>query len=427
MTRSLLRLTAVLASVLAAPTLSAATAEPPAAESQGYTLGIGDALTITVFGRTDFVGPFAIGADGAVRLPLLGAVAAAGRTRQELEDDVRTRLSHVLNYDAQVTADVAAYQPVVVFGDVANPGEQTYLPGMTALKAYARAGGTPTLFQAQNNNASAESAAAAERDLRIAQTDLFTALIRRAALDAAIAGARGIALPPELEPVKASPLIVDLVAREQAMLAGDQAAQDAAAQLVKHQKAELDVEITALQAENKATTEQGKYIAAELDNMASLQKKGLTTNQRLIELQQLKTGLEASAQRLSSFMSRSRQAQVMLDIHQQEVVAEWRRQRHVERIAATAEIERARARIDGARMQLGALGQVSIADLATGRTELTFVVTRSEPDGTRVMEATGATPLRPGDVLEVHVRSSGQPAPTRSTATTPSPVPMAVR
>lgn len=426
MTKSLLRLTVVLVSLVAAPA-SAATAEVPAAAPPTYTLGIGDALNITVFGRTDFVGPFAIGADGTVRLPLLGAVAAAGRTRQELEDDVRARLSKVLSYDAMVTADVAVYQPVVVFGDVANPGEQTYIPGMTALKAYARAGGTPTLFQAQNNNNSAENAASAERDLRIAQTDLFTVLIRRAALDAAIDGVRAIALPPELEPIRSSPLIVDILAREQAMLAGDQAAQEAAGQLVKRQKAELDVEIAALQAENKATTEQGKYIAAELDNMTSLQKKGLTTNQRLIELQQLKTGLEASAQRLSSFMSRSRQAQVMLDIHQQEVVAEWRRQRHVERIAATAEIERARARIEGARMQLSALGQVSIADLAMGRTELTFVVTRSEPDGTQVMEATGATPLRPGDVLEVHLRTSDHVTPSQSTAATPPLVPMAVR
>ncbi len=426
MTKSLLRLTVVLVSLVAAPA-NAATAEVPAAAPPTYTLGIGDALNITVFGRTDFVGPFAIGADGTVRLPLLGAVAAAGRTRQELEDDVRARLSKVLSYDAMVTADVAVYQPVVVFGDVANPGEQTYIPGMTALKAYARAGGTPTLFQAQNNNSSAENAASAERDLRIAQTDLFTVLIRRAALDAAIDGVRAIALPPELEPIKSSPLIVDILAREQAMLAGDLAAQEAAGQLVKRQKAELDVEIAALQAENKATTEQGKYIAAELDNMTSLQKKGLTTNQRLIELQQLKTGLEASAQRLSSFMSRSRQAQVMLDIHQQEVVAEARRQRHVERIAATAEIERARARIEGARMQLSALGQISIADLAMGRTELTFVVTRSEPDGTQVMEATGATPLRPGDVLEVHLRTSDHAAPSQSTAATPPLVPMAVR
>ena len=346
MIKSLLRLTVLLAPVIAAPAVSAA----GEASAQSFPLGIGDSLTVAVFGRTDFVGPFAIGADGSVRLPLLGAVGAAGRTRQELEDDVRARLSKVLSYDAQVTVDVAVYQPVFVFGDVANPGEQVYLAGMTALKAYARAGGTPTLLQTQGSSNSAEGVASAERDLRIGQTDLFTMLIHRAALDAAIAGTRDVVLPPELEPVKSAPLIVETLAREKAMLANDREAQEAATQLVKRQRGELDVEIVALQAQGKATLEQGKYIAAELENMTNLQKKGLTTNQRLIELQQLKTGLEAEVQRLASYISRARQQQVALDIHLQDVTSVWLRERHAERVTATAEIERARARIDGARM-----------------------------------------------------------------------------
>jgi protein involved in polysaccharide export with SLBB domain len=432
MMNSLLRRSLMAALLLSGP---AAASEPAGVPS--YLLGVGDALTVTVFGRTDFVSPFPIGPDGAIRLPLVGSVAAAGRTRQELEDDVRDKLGKVLHYDAQVTVDVATYQPVYVFGDVGNPGEQIFIAGLTALKAYARAGGTPTLFQTQQNTNTAETAAVAERDLRIAQADLFTALIHRAALDAAIAGQRDFALPPELEQVKNAPLIVEIMAREKATLNSDMDAQAAADRLIKAQKDELNVEIAALQAEGKANLEQSKFIAAELESITNLQKRGLTTNQRLIEMQQLKSGLEAETQRLNSYISTARQQQGSLDINRQQVRADWLRDRQVDRVTAAADIERNRARIEGARMQLAALGQVSIADLTAGRTELSFTLTRTDKDGTRVMPATGATPMHPGDVLEVHMRSLDQPgaapaaarppARTESSLEAPRPTPAALR
>lgn len=419
---------AIALTAVAAP--AAAAEAPPANFEQSYLLGIGDTLTVTVFGRTDLTGQFPVGPDAAIRLPLLGAVPAAGRTRQDLADDVRQRLSQVLDYDAQVTVDVAVYQPVFVIGDVVRPGEQIYIAGMTALKAYARAGGTPTLYQAQNNNQAVETATA-ERDLRLAQTDLFAWLVRRAALDAALSGAAEVTVPPDLEPVKSNPLIAEILARENALLASDKTALANARELGEKQKEQLDVEIASLQGEKQALVAQNKYIEAELSNMEGLQKKGLTTNQRLIDLQQLKSGLQADEHRLTSFMSRARQAQVTIDMRLQEVSDVWRRERQLGRIAAASEVERARARLEGARMQLSSLGQVSVADIALGRTELTFQVTRTDKSGTQVIQADGRTPLLPGDVLEVHMRAVEQaatePPPARSQSSALPVTPTAVR
>lgn len=410
---------------------AAPAAEPvPTGIAQSYALGIGDTVVVTVFGRADLTGQFPIGPDSAIRLPLLGPVPAAGRTRQDLAEDIRTQLGKVLAYDAQVTVDVALYQPVYVIGDVVRPGEQVFLAGLTALKAYARAGGTPTVFQTQANNGQGTATATAERDLRLAQTDLFAWALRRAGLDAALSNSDRIILPPDLEPLKETPLVTELLARETALLISDRQALATARTLGERQKEQLDLEIEALQGEKKALVEQHKYIAAELGNMESLQKKGLTTNQRLIDLQQLKSGLQADEHRLTSFMSRARQSQVNIDINLQQQSDGWRRERQLARITAASEVERARARMEGARLQLAALGQVSAADIALGRTQLTFQVTRAGRGGVQIIEADGHTPLLPGDVLEIHLRAVDEQPAARNTLLPPpdrlSPSPTSV-
>lgn len=402
---------------------AATAAEPPAGVVQSYALGIGDTVAVTVFGRADLTGQFPIGPDSAIRLPLLGPVPAAGRTRQELAEDIHQQLGKVLAYDAQVTVDVALYQPVYVIGDVVRPGEQVFLAGLTALKAYARAGGTPTVFQTQNSNGQATATATAERDLRLAQTDLFAWALRRAGLDAALSGSERIQLPPELEPLKETPLITELLARETALLISDRQALATARTLGERQKDQLDLEIEALQGEKKALAEQHKFIEAELGNMETLQKKGLTTNQRLIDMQQLKSGLQADEHRLTSFMSRARQSQVSIEINLQQQSDGWRRERQLARITAASEVERARARMEGARLQLAALGQVSAADIALGRTQLSFQVTRAGPGGVQIINADGHTPLLPGDVLEVHLRAVDETPASRSTLLPPPEIP----
>lgn len=408
----------------AAALLLALAAAMPAAAAE--RLGIGDTVSVTVFGRTDLSGQFPIGPDAAINLPLAGSVPAAGRSRHELEQAVRERLSHLLAYDAQVTVDVATYQPVYVIGDVVTPGEHAFLPGMTALKAYARAGGTPTVYQTQTNS-QAFDAVAAERDLRLAQTDLFAWLIRRAALDAALGGAPEITLPPELEPVRKAPLVAEMMGRESALLASDQASFRQARQLGEQQKIQLDNEIQALEGERVALNDQRKYVEAELANMERLQKKGLTTNARLIDLQAMKSDLDADNHRLSAFMSRARQGQVTIEMRLLETADAWRRERQAQRVAAAAEVERARTRLETARMQLSALGQVSVADVALGRTELGFRITRTEGDATRVIEAKGNTPLLPGDVLEVQMRMADETAAPVQSSALPAPASLARR
>ena len=114
----------------------------PQGETAAYRLGPGDTLRIITFGDDRLGGEFRVNADGAVSLPLIGAVPAAGRTTGELERAVASSLKRGgLVRDPSVSIDVTAYRPIFVLGEVNHPGQFPYQPGMTAVSAVAVAGG----------------------------------------------------------------------------------------------------------------------------------------------------------------------------------------------------------------------------------------------------------------------------------------------
>ena len=64
-----------------------------------------------------------VSGDGTIALPLLGTIRAAGRTEDEVRQDVRTRLGAIM-YDPQVTVFVREYRSrkISVIGAVPQPG-----------------------------------------------------------------------------------------------------------------------------------------------------------------------------------------------------------------------------------------------------------------------------------------------------------------
>lgn len=112
-----------------------------AVPSGTYLLGPGDSLQVTVFGEADLSGPVRVNDSGAVSMPLIGPVQAAGLTVPELQH----RLIELLNSKAvkspDVTVQINEYRPFFILGEVKNPGSYAYVPDMTVLTAVAIAGG----------------------------------------------------------------------------------------------------------------------------------------------------------------------------------------------------------------------------------------------------------------------------------------------
>ena len=102
----------------------------------------GDKLKITVFGEDRLTGEYQIDADGAVSLPLVGTLRAAGLKKADLESILarKLRAARFVN-EPKVTVDIASFRPFYVLGEVERPGQFPYVNGLNVLSAIAVAGG----------------------------------------------------------------------------------------------------------------------------------------------------------------------------------------------------------------------------------------------------------------------------------------------
>lgn len=111
-----------------------------------YRLVPGDAVNIVVLNDQSLSGEQVIGPDGFIRLPLVGAIQAAGLTLDELTEQIRKALSKFIR-KPQVSVNLkqfpASARRVYVLGEVKNPGVYQLPPGVTptVFDAVALAGG----------------------------------------------------------------------------------------------------------------------------------------------------------------------------------------------------------------------------------------------------------------------------------------------
>jgi polysaccharide export outer membrane protein len=120
-----------------------------------YRLAAGDVVELSVAGFPDLRQKAVIGVDGEIVLPLVGSIKATNLTLSELSLAVRQAYSSavlqqrtpggqsepIVITSNEITLQVAEYRPVYLGGDVANPGQQAYRPGMTLRQAVMVAGG----------------------------------------------------------------------------------------------------------------------------------------------------------------------------------------------------------------------------------------------------------------------------------------------
>ena len=108
---------------------------------QPYRVDSGDRLRITVFDQKDLTNTYSVDQAGYIAMPLIGAVAARGKTVQELEGQVAAKLRQGFLRNPDVTIEIDRYRSVFVMGEVGQAGQYSYVPGMTVQNAIAVAGG----------------------------------------------------------------------------------------------------------------------------------------------------------------------------------------------------------------------------------------------------------------------------------------------
>lgn len=122
------------------------------ASAQGYRLQAGDVLRVEVLEDSSLNRTLLVAPDGKVSLPMAGSVTAGGRTVDQIQADLATRLEP--NFAAKPTvfvsldrvaeprsAEDAAMINVYVVGEAARPGLIEVAPKTTVLQTLAQSGG----------------------------------------------------------------------------------------------------------------------------------------------------------------------------------------------------------------------------------------------------------------------------------------------
>ncbi|NQX88253.1 MAG: polysaccharide export protein [Halioglobus sp.] len=111
------------------------------AGSASYTLNTGDHVQITVFEEPDLNLSAVLDDTGSISYPLLGELKVSGMTLRQLESEITEGLRGRFLINPRVNVSIKEYRPFFVRGEVNNPGEYAFKPGLTVEKAVSLAGG----------------------------------------------------------------------------------------------------------------------------------------------------------------------------------------------------------------------------------------------------------------------------------------------
>ena len=118
---------------------AAPVAEPP---QDDYVINVQDSVNVTVWENADLTGKFIVQPDGAITLPLVGRVKAAGLSLRGFEMQLTRALADgfLIEPRVAVTLDSHRGRRIFIFGAVSSPGAYALPEGQTLIEALVRAG-----------------------------------------------------------------------------------------------------------------------------------------------------------------------------------------------------------------------------------------------------------------------------------------------
>ena len=160
-----------------------------------------------IFEWTALNDDFTVSADGTLFVPFVGQIRAQGTAPGDLARAIGDRLMQQmgLSRPPDVAVEIAQYRPFYIVGNVAQPGEFPFRPGLTVLQAMGIAGGLRTRD---------EDLPRLEREMITGQGDInllsqssLSLLARKARLESEQAGNDDISFPPDLTQRASNPLV----------------------------------------------------------------------------------------------------------------------------------------------------------------------------------------------------------------------------
>jgi polysaccharide biosynthesis/export protein len=367
-----------------------------------YKVGVGDVLSVTVYGDPGLTGLFPVSTDGAIGYPILGKVDVSGKTAPQIALALQASLDqHIANLSVAVS--VKEYAPTFIVGDVRNPGKYEFRPGMIVLEIFALSGGLRT--EDQKTNDAVLQLVNARQDYADLQLQLLAQDIKRARLEAEL---------------KDAPFSYDIAAAQL-----DPASKAAAASVINSEVRLHEFEMDALKTERNSLLQQKENYAQEIkilestlklreneltlmkgqvDASSGLVDKGLVAKSELVGRQREVSAANRDLLEAGAYLARARQNENEMD---QRILALDQAQKNndaKELREVSVDLVRLRKRMTFSLQQIATL---SSAAQRAGSIELSaktdYSAVRAKDGKYHEIALSETDPVQSGDIIRVTV------------------------
>ncbi len=383
---------AMLAGSAAGTADAAAAADVPLSASD--YLAAAERLALRFRGYPELTGDYRISPDRFLSVPVIGRVSIIGLDLAGLEKTLSVKLSQIVQKEAFVTAEIAAYRPVFVTGAVRNPGAIEWRPDLTVLQAIALVGGIAAEVPAGFGSVGGANALTLEKAVDGQKRDLATI----ARLEAERRGDNRISVPTELVTLVGVDEADELIAHETEIMMSSHEA-DAAKLATLQQGIQAGTnEIASLETQVEKLDAQLKLRIDYRGKVKDLFTKGIITAERSMEEDIKVTDLEEKITNIKVGLAKSAGTVAELQL----AAVGVKRDR-------TGLIEAELSRVAGSSAQLAidiaAARLTPKPELASNRSQdqhrSPLQIVRQENGGSTTISADQGSLMRPGDVLIV--------------------------
>lgn len=349
---------------------------------------------------------FTVGAGGLLSLPFVGSIKATGLTPTDLATEIGDELMKQMGLGRQpdTSVEVVQFRPFYIVGDVTQPGEFPFRPGLTVLQALSIAGGLRTREEGISRIEREVIAGRGELDLM--KLNNVSLLARKARLQAELDDLDAITLPDELKARQSDSSVALLISQEQTIFKARRDGLDTQVRALQGLRDFLEKELSSLEAQLVFHDRQADLIKKELEGVSSLVTKGLAVAPREMSLERSFAQIQSERLQSETSLLRARQEISRTDISILELKNQRKNEVSVSLRETQGQLDELNRKADTA-VQLLYESEITAPRLLALRARSTrlqpiYKIVRPADNGSMTeLEANETTTVQPGDTVKV--------------------------
>jgi len=376
----------------------------PVMSAVAHELQPGDKLELRIDRVLPQPAQLTVGGSGGIRVPLLDRVAVAGLTPTEATERLNELyVERGLLVAPYINLSLLRTRPVFVTGDVREPGAYDHANGLTVQQAVALAGGLVNpLFPSDPATMASDALA----DRAAAQAEIVSAELDIARHAAMLSGASSLEYSPSEPPQMAPSALEGIVAAASQQLQIERNLLREELTQIRSQIEDASEEIVAMKARRDELDLLIAIEEEEVERLSSLRDSGYGTTRTLTQAQRQLSMTRSLRLEQDTRLAQAMRQRTELLRAQTRLRADTKAQAAAGVAESRVRAEIARARWVAAGARLARAGELQSAQrTATMGPRARYALRRSAGASVRWVEP--ATPVKPGDTIEVDIERAG--------------------